>query len=187
MNIVNKRDFEQADQAHLLDAIDRWLEREVKPVVKEHDHADTWPAEIVAQMRDMGLFGATVGVEYGGLGLPADHLRRNRDAHFRRVDGDHRHLQFAPDAGARDREIRHRATEEALAAGPGQRRHPRRACADRTGRRHRPAGHPHDGAPRRRRLHHQRHQDLDFQRHRRLVLCAAGEDEPGGDSRATRA
>ena len=71
MNIVNKRDFEQADQPHLLDAIDRWLEREVKPVVKEHDHADTWPAEIVAQMRDMGLFGATVGVEYGGLGLPA--------------------------------------------------------------------------------------------------------------------
>src|ERR1700741_4817408 len=71
MNIVSKRDFEQADQAHLLDAIDRWLEREVKPVVKEHDHADTWPAEIVAQMRDMGLFGATVGVEYGGLGLPA--------------------------------------------------------------------------------------------------------------------
>ena len=71
MNIVNKRDFEQADQAHLLDAIDRWLEREVKPVVKEHDHADTWPAEIVAQMRDMGLFGATVGVAYGGLGLPA--------------------------------------------------------------------------------------------------------------------
>jgi alkylation response protein AidB-like acyl-CoA dehydrogenase len=71
MNIVNKRDFEQADQAHLLDAIDRWLEREVRPVVKEHDHADTWPAEIVAQMRDMGLFGATVGVEYGGLGLPA--------------------------------------------------------------------------------------------------------------------
>ena len=71
MNIVNKRDFEQADQAHLLDAIDRWLEREVKPVVKEHDHADKWPAEIVAQMRDMGLFGATVGVAYGGLGLPA--------------------------------------------------------------------------------------------------------------------
>jgi alkylation response protein AidB-like acyl-CoA dehydrogenase len=71
MNIVNKRDFEQADQAHLLDAIDRWLEREVKPVVKQHDHDDTWPAEIVAQMREMGLFGATVGVEYGGLGLPA--------------------------------------------------------------------------------------------------------------------
>jgi alkylation response protein AidB-like acyl-CoA dehydrogenase len=71
MNIVNKRDFEQADQAHLLDAIDRWLEREVKPVVKENDHADRWPTEIVAQMRDMGLFGATVGVAYGGLGLPA--------------------------------------------------------------------------------------------------------------------
>ena len=66
MNIANKRDFEQADQAHLLDAIDRWREREVKSVVKEHDHADTWPTEIVAQMRDMGLFGATVGVAYAG-------------------------------------------------------------------------------------------------------------------------
>ena len=71
MNIVNKRDFEQADQAHLLDAIDRWLEREVKPVVKEHDHADTWPAEIVEQMIALGLFGATIPQQYGGLGLPA--------------------------------------------------------------------------------------------------------------------
>ena len=72
MNVIeNKRHFDNADQAHLLDAIDRWLEREVKPVVKQHDHADTWPAEIVAQMRDMGLFGATVGAQYGGLGLPA--------------------------------------------------------------------------------------------------------------------
>src|SRR4029453_6725221 len=77
MNIVKKRDFEQADQAHLLDAIDRWLERQVKPVVKENDHADRWPAEIVAQMRDMGLFGATVGVAYGGLGLPATTYPQN--------------------------------------------------------------------------------------------------------------
>ena len=76
MNIVNKRDFEQADEAQLLDAIDRWLEREVKPVVKEHDHADRYPAEIVEQMKELGLFGATIGAEYGGLGLPADDLRR---------------------------------------------------------------------------------------------------------------
>src|ERR1700722_18334829 len=65
------RNFDLADEALLLDTIDRWLEKEVRPVVKEHDHADRWPAEIVQQMREFGLFGATVSPEYGGLGLPA--------------------------------------------------------------------------------------------------------------------
>ena len=63
--------LEEGEQASLLAAIDRWLEREVKPVVKEHDHADRWPAKIVAQMQELGLFGATIGTAYGGLGLPA--------------------------------------------------------------------------------------------------------------------
>ena len=43
----------------------------MKPVVKEYDHADRWPGKIVAQMQELGLFGATIGAEYGGLGLPA--------------------------------------------------------------------------------------------------------------------
>ena len=71
MDDRTKRTWEEGDQVHLLATIDRWLERDVKPVVKEHDHADRWPATIVAQMQDLGLFGATVSAEYGGLGLPA--------------------------------------------------------------------------------------------------------------------
>ena len=72
MNVISaRRTWEAGDQAQLLATIDRWLERDVRPVVKDHDHADRWPAEIVEQMREFGLFGATVGVEYGGLGLPA--------------------------------------------------------------------------------------------------------------------
>ncbi|MEY4270730.1 MAG: hypothetical protein RLZZ58_1946 [Pseudomonadota bacterium] len=55
----------------LLDAIQKWVDKEVRPVVLHHDHNDIWPAEIVAQMTEMGLFGATIGTEYGGLGLPA--------------------------------------------------------------------------------------------------------------------
>ena len=110
MTAVTRR-IEPADEEQLFRAIDRWLERDVKPVVKEHDHADRWPAEIVEQMQELGLFGATVGAEYGGLGLPATHLRRDRHAHLGGLDGDHRHLQLAPDAGARDREVRHRGAE----------------------------------------------------------------------------
>jgi len=72
MTVVSTRQaLEEDDQAQLLAAIDRWLERKVKPVVKEHDHADRWPAEVVAQMQELGLFGATIGTAYGGLGLPA--------------------------------------------------------------------------------------------------------------------
>ena len=61
------RDFE----VQLLDTIDKWIAREVRPVAMEHDHGDIWPAQIVRQMTDLGLFGATIGEEYGGLGLPA--------------------------------------------------------------------------------------------------------------------
>lgn len=60
-----------ADEAQLLDMIERWTERELKPIVREYDHADRYPAHIVEQMKELGLFGATVGTEYGGLGLPA--------------------------------------------------------------------------------------------------------------------
>jgi len=65
------KSLSDSDEAALLASVDRWVEKEVKPVVKKFDHADEWPADIVEQMREFGLFGATIGQEYGGLGLPA--------------------------------------------------------------------------------------------------------------------
>lgn len=59
------------DETALLDSIQKWIDKDVKPVVMHHDHNDVWPREIVAQMTEMGLFGATIGEDYGGLGLPA--------------------------------------------------------------------------------------------------------------------
>ena len=49
----------------------RWLERDVLPNVIELEQADAYPTEMVEQMRQFGLFGATVPLEFGGLGLPA--------------------------------------------------------------------------------------------------------------------
>ncbi len=69
--MAEPRSLDPSDESLLLATIDRWLERDVRPVVKEYDHADRWPAEIVEQMREFGLFGATVGQRWGGLGLPA--------------------------------------------------------------------------------------------------------------------
>ncbi len=59
------------DEQQLLDGVRRWLDREVRDKVLEMDHADEYPHEMVAQMKELGLFGATIGQEYGGLGLPA--------------------------------------------------------------------------------------------------------------------
>ena len=80
------------------------------------------------------------------------HLRQDRDAHLVGVDGAHRHLQLAPDAGARRREVRHRAAEAPLAAQARLGRGARRAGAHRARCRHRPAGDPADRAARRRPL-----------------------------------
>ena len=59
------------EASQILDAIDRWLKREVEPHVMKLEHDDVWPAEMVEQMKELGLFGATISPEYGGLGLSA--------------------------------------------------------------------------------------------------------------------
>ena len=71
MNTLANRTIDPQDEEALLDMISKWVEREVQPVAKQYDHADEWPVHLVDQMAEFGLFGATVGQEYGGLGLPA--------------------------------------------------------------------------------------------------------------------
>jgi alkylation response protein AidB-like acyl-CoA dehydrogenase len=55
----------------ILSALDVWLKRQVVPQVRELEHSDTYPREIVEQMREFGLFGATIPTQYGGLGMTA--------------------------------------------------------------------------------------------------------------------
>lgn len=57
------------DDRLILDSVDRFLERDVKPHVHRLEHEDIWPEELVEGMRELGLFGATIGTDYGGLGL----------------------------------------------------------------------------------------------------------------------
>jgi alkylation response protein AidB-like acyl-CoA dehydrogenase len=55
----------------ILEAIGKWLERDVRPHVHALEHDDIYPQEMVEQMKALGLFGATIGTAYGGLGLSA--------------------------------------------------------------------------------------------------------------------
>ena len=64
------------DAQEILRVLRTWLERDVAPVVLELEHADEYPRALVEQMREFGLFGATIPPEYGGLGLRASEYAR---------------------------------------------------------------------------------------------------------------
>lgn len=68
--------FDAEKERMMLEAVERFLEREVRPVAHRLEHEDIWPAEIVAKMQEMGLFGCIIREEYGGLGLSASTYAR---------------------------------------------------------------------------------------------------------------
>lgn len=69
--IPNADQFTDEDEAMMLDVIDRWCREKVRDRVMEMEHADEYPHEFVEDMKEFGLFGATISPEYGGLGLSA--------------------------------------------------------------------------------------------------------------------
>jgi butyryl-CoA dehydrogenase len=57
------------EQQEVVATVREWVEREVMPVASELEHADAYPEALVAEMKEMGLFGVTIPEEHGGLGL----------------------------------------------------------------------------------------------------------------------
>ena len=57
-------EFEQ----DILATVRDFTNREIIPVATELEHRDEYPAQIVEGMKKLGLFGLTIGEEYGGLG-----------------------------------------------------------------------------------------------------------------------
>ena len=55
-------------QRDMLRTVRDFVDAEVLPVASELDHADEYPDEIVARMKELGVFGLTIPEEYGGLG-----------------------------------------------------------------------------------------------------------------------
>ncbi|WP_045876322.1 acyl-CoA dehydrogenase family protein [Pseudofrankia sp. DC12] len=55
-------------QADILSAVRTFVDKEILPYATELEHKDEFPAEIVDQMKEMGLFGITIPEQYGGLG-----------------------------------------------------------------------------------------------------------------------
>ena len=58
------------DERQILEAINKFLDRDVRPYAMALEHADEYPVDMVEGMKALGLFGAIIPQEYGGLGLP---------------------------------------------------------------------------------------------------------------------
>tara|TARA_B100001996_G_C18641771_1_gene585908 strand:+ start:511 stop:1674 length:1164 start_codon:yes stop_codon:yes gene_type:complete len=59
------------DEVLILDAIDQFLERDVRPYAHDLEAADEYPKAIAEKLVELGLMGATIPSKYGGLGLSA--------------------------------------------------------------------------------------------------------------------
>jgi alkylation response protein AidB-like acyl-CoA dehydrogenase len=56
-------------QKQIIEAVRRFVERDVMPVASELEHRDEYPQALVDKMKGLGLFGATIPAAHGGLGL----------------------------------------------------------------------------------------------------------------------
>ncbi|WP_199441408.1 acyl-CoA dehydrogenase family protein [Umezawaea beigongshangensis] len=55
-------------QEEILSTVRAFVDKEIIPHAQALEHGDTYPADIVEGMKEMGLFGLTVPEEFGGLG-----------------------------------------------------------------------------------------------------------------------
>jgi alkylation response protein AidB-like acyl-CoA dehydrogenase len=63
---VSTLDTLSSDEQLIVETVRNFVDREVKPVVRELEHADTYPEALIEQMKDLGIFGLAIPEEYGG-------------------------------------------------------------------------------------------------------------------------
>ncbi|MFM9696276.1 acyl-CoA dehydrogenase family protein [Streptomyces europaeiscabiei] len=59
-------DILSEDEQFIVHTVHDFVDKEVKPVVRELEHANTYPEALIAQMKQLGIFGLAVPEEYGG-------------------------------------------------------------------------------------------------------------------------
>lgn len=54
------------DERLVVAAVREFVDKDVKPVVRELEHANTYPEALIERMKKLGIFGLAVSEEYGG-------------------------------------------------------------------------------------------------------------------------
>lgn len=63
---MSSLDTLSTDEQLIVATVRDFVDREVRPVVRELEHANTYPEDLIEQMKDLGIFGLAVPEEYGG-------------------------------------------------------------------------------------------------------------------------
>ena len=57
------------EQKHIREAVRNYVKKEISPIIEDYAQRAEFPQQIVKQLGDLGCFGPTVPVQYGGGGL----------------------------------------------------------------------------------------------------------------------
>ncbi|MFD3488555.1 acyl-CoA dehydrogenase family protein [Streptomyces sp. NPDC058665] len=60
-----------AEETAIVALVRDWVDREVKPVVQELEHANTYPEKLIAQMKQMGIYGLAIPEPWNDAGVSA--------------------------------------------------------------------------------------------------------------------
>ncbi|MFF2319277.1 acyl-CoA dehydrogenase family protein [Arthrobacter sp. NPDC058097] len=55
------------EEAFLVETVRAFIDRDVKPTVRDVEHANEYPEKWIEQMKDIGIYGLAVPEEYGGM------------------------------------------------------------------------------------------------------------------------
>jgi alkylation response protein AidB-like acyl-CoA dehydrogenase len=57
------------EEQQIVELVARWVDDEVRPVVNELEHANTYPHDLIEQMKQMGVFGLAIPEPYGDFAV----------------------------------------------------------------------------------------------------------------------
>ena len=164
------------EQELILRTVRQFVDKEVIPVASAMEHRDEYPHALVAQMKEMGLFGLNIPEEYGGSGVDTTTFAMIFEEISQRLAGTcRRHRKQLRDVRC-GRSIRNGRAEATLSARHGDRRETRRHLSYRIERRDGFAKHQHHGHSPGRRVSRQWLEDVDHQCAPRQHVSPARED-----------
>jgi alkylation response protein AidB-like acyl-CoA dehydrogenase len=59
------------EEAAIVSLVGEFVDREVRPVAQQLDHANAYPEKLIEQMKEMGIFGLAVPEPWGEAHVPA--------------------------------------------------------------------------------------------------------------------
>jgi len=59
------------EEEQIVELVGRWVDDEVRPVVNELEHANTYPEKLIEQMKQMGVYGLVIPAPYGDFAVSA--------------------------------------------------------------------------------------------------------------------